>query len=409
MDSSKSGLDAKLVALLEKQKRDLVLRVLEKHEEAERAKVFSEKILASIPDLFFVLNSDFQLIKANEEFMRVLGYRVADNAKLSLARIVGRDDFLLIREKLAAGEFKNHETALGSRSGEQIRVSMNGTTLVTESGRILHMMIAKDTSDLHKMMNHMRDAQEQLIHSGRLASLGEMAAGIGHELTQPLNAILLFARNCIKCLENPEKNRSLLEENLQVIIDRVQKAAFIINSLKSFARKEVPDPAPVQLNLILGNIMRFLDSQLKLSDIACDLHFSDRLPPVLGQEVRLEQVFLNILQNAILAMGETENPVMSISTYLEKNIEPETLNEKEYVVAAVRDNGEGIAPDKLGRIFDPFFSARRVGHGMGLGLSIVDRIVRSYNGFVKVESQEGVGSCFFVYLPACLVEDHCDG
>lgn len=408
MDSSKNALDAKLVALLEKQKRDLVLRVLEKHEEAEQAKVFSEKILASIPDLFFVMNNDFQLIKANEEFIRLLGYQVTDNAKLSLARIVGRDDYLQIREKLVAGEFKNYETVLGSQTGEQVRVSLNGTTLVTESGRILHMMIAKDTSDLHKMMNHMREAQEQLIHSGRLASLGEMAAGIGHELTQPLNAILLFARNCIKCLENPEKNRNLLEENLQIIIDRVQKAASIINSLKSFARKEVPDPSPVQLNLVLGNIMRFLDSQLSLSDIACDLHFTDQLPPVLGQEVRLEQVFLNILQNAILAMGETDNPVLTISTYLEQNIEPETLNEKAYVVAAVRDNGEGIPADKLGRIFDPFFSARKVGHGMGLGLSIVERIVRSYNGFIKVESKEGVGSCFFVYLPAYVVEDHSD-
>jgi C4-dicarboxylate-specific signal transduction histidine kinase len=263
-------------------------------------------------------------------------------------------------------------------------------------------------SDIHLMMSRIREAQEQLIHSGRLASLGEMAAGIGHELTQPLNAILLFARNCIKCLENPEKNRNLLEENLQVIIDRVQKAASIINSLKSFARKEVPDPSPVQLNLVLGNIMRFLDSQLTLSDIACDLHFTDQLPPVLGQEVRLEQVFLNILQNAILAMGDTDNPVLTISTYLEQNIEPETLNEKTYVVAAVRDNGEGIPADKLGRIFDPFFSARKVGHGMGLGLSIVDRIVRSYNGFIKVESKEGVGSCFFVYLPAYVVEDHSD-
>ena len=406
MDSSENGLDAKLVLLLEKQKRDLVLRVLEKHEEVERAKVFSEKIFASIPDLFFVMNSDCQLIKANREFIRVLGYDVTDNAKFSLSRIVSPEVYGSIRQKLAAGEFKNYETAIRTATGEDISVSLNGTTLVTDSGRILHMMIAKDTSDLHKMMNNMREAQEQLIHSGRLASLGEMAAGIGHELTQPLNAILLFARNCTKCLNDLEKNKDILEENLQVIIDRVQKAASIINSLKGFASKDVPDPAPVNLNFILTNIMRFLDSQLKLSDIACDLQLADALPAVLGQEVRLEQVFLNIVQNAVQAMGDTDSPMLSIATYLEKNIEPETFNEIEYVVTAILDNGEGIGADKLGKIFNPFFSARKAGHGMGLGLSIVERIVRSYSGFVKVESQEGVGSCFFVYLPAYEVHDN---
>ena len=399
MAATRDSLDDRLVALLEKQKQELVLRVLEKHEEAERAKLFSDKIFASVPDLFFVMNSDYTLIKANVEFSRVLGYEVPGGAGLSLAHLVSREGCRQILEKLAAGEFKNLETELVARSGALISVSMNGTTLVTESGRILHMMIAKDTSDLHKLMNSMREAQDQLIHSGRLASLGEMAAGIGHELTQPLNAILLFARNSIKCLEQLEKNRDILEENLQVIIDRVQKAASIINSLKGFARKDVPEPSPVQLDFILGNIMRFLDPQLKLSDINCGLQFSMALPPVLGQEVRLEQVFLNILQNAIQAMGDTANPLLTISTCLETNIAPETFDEVQYVVTAVRDNGVGIPADKIGRIFDPFFSARKVGHGMGLGLSIVEKIVRSYNGFVKVESREGEGSCFFVYLP----------
>ncbi|MCJ7602802.1 MAG: PAS domain-containing protein, partial [Desulfobulbaceae bacterium] len=200
MDSPKQTPDAKLVELLEKQKRELVVRVLKQHEEVQSEKVFSDKILANLSDLFFVMTENFVLVKSNEEFRRLLGFSREDFGRLHLDAFVANEASDRIKELAAAGEFKNFETEFTALGGEKIRVSLNGSTLITESGRILHMMIAKDMSDIHLMMSRIREAQEQLIHSGRLASLGEMAAGIGHELTQPLNAILLFARNTVKCL-----------------------------------------------------------------------------------------------------------------------------------------------------------------------------------------------------------------
>ena len=180
--------------------------------------------------------------------------------------VPGRTGFAHLFEHLMFEGSAHHDSGYFEPL-QQAGGTLNGSTYTTESGRVLHMLIARDMSDIYTMMSHIKQAQEQLIHSGRLASLGEMAAGIGHELTQPLNAILLFARNSIHCLNEPTVNKTLLKENLQVIIDRAKKASSIIKSLKSFARKETPNTNPVEINQILTNILQFLDSQLKLSDI----------------------------------------------------------------------------------------------------------------------------------------------
>ena len=398
VESSKQ-LDDRLIKILEKQKQDLVVRVLKKHEEVQAGKVFTNKILASLSDIFFLLSEDFHIVQANQEFYRCLEYPQDKQHNLLLEDIADKESCKLIFESLARGEFSNLETYLHSSSGKEIPVSIKGSTYTTESGRILHMLIATDRSDFYRMMSHMREAQEQLIHSGRLASLGEMAAGIGHELTQPLNATLLFARNCIKALDDPLKNREMIEENLNIIIDRVNKASTIIKSLKSFATKEVDQVVPVDINTILRNILNFLDSQLTLSDIQLKTYLGKDIPRVLGQEVKLEQVFLNLIQNAIQAMGKIKSPELAIKTSVKNSVDPETLEEKLFVVVSVLDNGEGMSPDLQEKIFDPFFTTREVGTGMGLGLSIVDRIIRGFSGYVKVKSAKGSGSCFLIYLP----------
>jgi C4-dicarboxylate-specific signal transduction histidine kinase len=393
--------DNRLIEILEKQKQDLVVRVLKKHEEVEAGKEFTNTILASLSDLFLLLTNTFQLVQANQEFYRTLGYCSAKNSNLALKDLVGADECSSIRLALENGEFTDFETHFIDHSGRRIPVNLKGSTYTTESGRTLHMLIATDRSDFYAMMRRMHEAQEQLIHSVRLASLGEMAAGIGHELTQPLNAILLFSRNCLKVLHDPVTYKGMLEENLNIIIDRVNKASSIIRSLKSFGGKTVDETTAVNVNAILANILKFLQSQLALSEVEVELHLDTSLPHVPGQEVKLEQVFLNLIQNSIQAMGRTDQPRMTIRTFLQSQMDPETLQEKSYVGIMIQDNGEGISPDMQKKIFDPFFTTREVGTGMGLGLSIVDRIIRGLSGFIKVESPAGEGASFLVFLPPC--------
>ncbi|HBG18763.1 MAG TPA: hypothetical protein DDY32_05680 [Desulfobulbaceae bacterium] len=395
--NEKTG-ESLLIDILERQKKDLVVRFLKKHEEVEANRSFIDKIMSNLSDLIIVLSADLQIVQASKEFYKVLEVPEKDNG-LSLKDITGRESLKLLTERLAGGEFHELETTLISRSGKPVPVIIRGTTYVTESGRILHMLVASDRRDFYDVMGRMREVQDQLIHSGRLASLGEMAAGIGHELTQPLNTVLLLARNCVKAMDNPVQNTAMIKENLVTIIERVNHSSSIIRSLKGFASKAKEEAVPVRINVIILDVLSFLDAQLLLSDIAVDLTLAEKDYLVLGHEVRIEQVLLNLIQNAIQAMAETRNPVLRITTFRHAGVDPESLQPKAYVGISVSDSGEGIDPAIQRKIFDPFFTTREVGSGMGLGLSIVERIVRGFGGQIKVDSIPHNGTTFTVYLP----------
>ncbi|NLX18903.1 MAG: GHKL domain-containing protein [Desulfobulbus sp.] len=387
------------IKILEKQRQDLVVRVLKKHEEMEANRSFTERILASISELFLLMNDEFKIVQANREFLERTGVALDADHHLSLNDLFSAETADAIRQAFIKGEFIELEAYLKDGKGGVFPVKMRGSTHVNPDGLTLHMLICSDCSEFYGLMAQMQEGQKQLIHSSRLASLGEMAAGIGHELTQPLNAILLFARNCLKALEMPGDHTEMLRENLHIIIDRVNKASSIIATMRSFGRKVEEEKSPVDLNGIIRKILQFLESQLRLSEIALDLRLTPQVCEVLGVEVRLEQVFLNLVQNAIQAMGRVEKPKLTITSNLVQCLNLQTMQKEPYILVTVADNGEGIPEELQKKIFDPFFTTRVVGTGTGLGLSIVDRIVRSYSGHIDVESTEGKGACFAVYLP----------
>jgi C4-dicarboxylate-specific signal transduction histidine kinase len=397
-ETDKAAGDDRLIQILEKQKQDLVIRFLQKHEEAETNRSFIDKIMSNLSDLIIVLSKDLEIVQASRELYHVLEY-AENEAGLNLRTIAGDKNCQLLVDRLAAGEFRDMETRLVSRSGKTVPVIVRGSTYVTETGRVLHMLIASDRRDFYEVMGRMREVQDQLIHSGRLASLGEMAAGIGHELTQPLNTVLLLARNCAKAMDDPLKNAGMIRENLGTIVDRVNHASTIIRSLKGFASKAREEAVPVRVNVILLDILNFLDAQLLLSGVSVDLAIDENISWVLGQEVRIEQVLLNLIQNAIQAMAATKKPRLGIVTFKYTGVDPQSLQPRAYVGISITDNGDGIDPEILSKIFDPFFTTREVGTGMGLGLSIVDRIVRGFGGHIKVQSIPGTATTFTVYLP----------
>jgi C4-dicarboxylate-specific signal transduction histidine kinase len=392
-------MEQKTIQILEQQRQDLVVRVLKKHEEMEAGRFFTERILAGITEFFLLLDKDFQVIQANREFLERTGYPPLTERPLTLDDLFEGDKAAEIRRILVREEFEELQAQLLTRGGGLLPVKMRGSTHVTQNGRVLHMLICTDCSEFFELMAQMQEGQKQLIHSSRLASLGEMAAGVGHELTQPLNAILLFTRNCLKALDAPGDHREMMRENLHIIIDRVNKASSIISTMRSFGRKVEEERAPMDLNVIIRKIINFLEAQLRLSEIFLDLRLAEQPCEVLGVEVRLEQVFLNLVQNAVQAMGRVVVPRLTITSRITNCLNLTTMQKEPYVLVTVVDNGEGISEDLQKKIFDPFFTTREVGSGMGLGLSIVDRIVRGFSGYIEVESVPGKGACFSVYIP----------
>ncbi len=228
----------------------------------------------------------------------------------------------------------------------------------------------------------------QLFQASKMTTLGEMSAGIAHELTQPLNAIKI-GNDYLK--RKIEKGQALTTDEIDrvatAITDQVQRASEIINRLREFGRKPDFKKEPVNVNTIVTNVLNIIGQQLSLNNIDVTYELAPRLPTILANPNRLEQVLFNLVTNArdaVWQVGETG----------ERHIIIETYPENDDVVCAVADTGGGIPDENRDKIFEPFFTTKEVGKGMGLGLAITYGIVRDYGGSITVKSKVGTGTRF---------------
>jgi C4-dicarboxylate-specific signal transduction histidine kinase len=244
--------------------------------------------------------------------------------------------------------------------------------------------------ELSRLARHQED---QLVHSTRLAEMGEMAAGVAHELNQPLTGIKNFARNAYFMLEEGAGGLDEVKENLRLISGQVDRAAKIISQMRELARHTERQFAPVEVNSILRETVEFLTPQMKLSSVDIEVRLVDGLPLVFADRIRLEQVFLNLLTNARQA---TEDSVER-RVYVRTRHEPDT---ELPVVVEIADTGKGFTPEVAERLFTPFFSTKKARHGTGLGLSISLTIIKDHQGTIVANGAPGKGASFTVRLPA---------
>jgi two-component system NtrC family sensor kinase len=252
------------------------------------------------------------------------------------------------------------------------------------SGRIVKR-IAKADQEKNKM-------DEQIVETGKLASIGELAAGIAHEINNPVAIMVEEAGWIGDLLEEEEfKKSSNLEEfnrALKQIRTQGKRCKDITYKLLSFARKTDPREQDVQLNELLDELIALSSQRARYGNITFKTDFQETLPTVMVSQSEMQQVFLNLINNSVDAM-EKRGGVIEIKTRLQGN----------EVVIEVTDNGPGIARANLGRIFDPFFTTKPVGKGTGLGLSICYGIIKKYGGEIEVHSVPEVETTFRVKIP----------
>jgi two-component system NtrC family sensor kinase len=226
--------------------------------------------------------------------------------------------------------------------------------------------------------------QHQLLHADRLATIGQLAAGVAHELNEPLGGIIGFAQLAMK-----EGN---LSEQASADVEKIVKAGLhareVIKKLMLFARQQPTRRLQVNLNDVVRDGLYFLESRCVTSGIHLKRELQPDLPAVMGDPAQLHQVLVNLVVNAIQAMPE--GGFLTV----------QTLCDNDHVLLRVEDSGTGIPQDVLENIFLPFFTTKDVGQGTGLGLAVVHGIVTSHGGTVKAESELGRGSCFEIHLPA---------
>ncbi len=253
--------------------------------------------------------------------------------------------------------------------------------------------IIVSTSDITEMLE--KDAQ--LIQASKMTSLGQLSAGIAHELNQPLNMIKMGSEFMDMAVN---ENKPLSDESLRQISNemsaQVDRATEIINHLREFGRKSDFSKEPIDINKPVRGVLSIMTHQLSLQNIVVNLDLDEHLPSVLAHVNRLEQVLFNLVTNARDAI---QDRYKTLEEEGPREIVIRSFLDHDRVCLSVQDTGCGIGEKVAQKIFDPFFTTKQTGMGMGLGLSISYGIIKDYDGTIENKSTEGHGTTFILTFP----------
>lgn len=334
-------------------------------------------------DMIFIMDAQGRFTDVNQAGLTTLGYHSQDAllgvASLSDIFVTDHDYEKLMEELDRAGFVKNRECLLRARSGEEILVLLSMTVIAPNSaGSRAYHGIAKD-------ITAKRGMERQLQRADRLASLGQVSAGIAHEINNPLGIILGYAQLIMRGQEKGAQNY----EDLRAIERQAQNCKRIVDDLLKFARASDTRKNVVDVNQCIREIVTMLSHQLELDTIGVETKFHPDLPQVVGDAEKVKQVFMNLLVNAKQAISGSG--VIGIETDYERD--------DGRIRVSISDSGSGIPSELMDRIFDPFFTTKTVGEGTGLGLSVSYGIIQDHGGTIEVKSQVGEGSVFTIHLP----------
>lgn len=300
---------------------------------------------------------------------------------------------VIATQEIAKGDL-SHKVEVNSKdeigyladSFNQMTTDLKGAEeKLIEWGKTLERKVEERTKELTEMQSH-------LIQSEKLASLGKLAAGIAHEINNPLGGILIYSN---LLLEDTDKN-SPHYENLKKIVKETSRCKDIVKGLLEFARPKEPEMSSVNINEIVERSLAIMERQALFQNIAINKTYANNLPRIVADSAQLQQVFMNIILNSAEAMDG--KGVLTLSTSLNPD--------ESYIEISFSDTGCGINEEDKKRLFEPFFSTKEVGKGTGLGLAISYSIIQKHKGTIKFQSQVGEGSTFTVKIPVEKEREH---
>jgi PAS domain S-box-containing protein len=302
-------------------------------------------------------------------------YRKAHSQGLKVFLKTGKGPLIGQRVEIEALHHDGHEFP--------VEVAIEKYELVTEAGNVAAFV------GFIRNINERKQAAAKLIQSSKLATLGEMATSVAHELNQPLNVIRMAAANSRRKLSDGIADPEYLNNKLQRIEEQTARAAVIIEHMRMFGREATEPPEPIDPRNAVMNALDFIGEQLRLAGIEIVTELSEDCGRVLGHTIQMEQVILNLLTNARDAINESEKePKITLRVFEVDNV----------VHITTQDTGGGISDDDLHRIFEPFYTTKKMGQGTGLGLSVSYGIVRDMKGTIAAENIDD-GALFTITLP----------
>ena len=361
--------------------------------ELQRSNAFLHKLLQSACDGVIVADKKGKIIIFNDAAAQVSGYSVKEAlAGLNIRDIYPEDAVAYdIMAKLRSeeyggiGKLKKYRIRIVGKSGEHIPISLYAA-IIYENGKEMGTIgFFHDLRERFHIQKKLEKTQHQLLQSEKMASLGTLAAGVAHQLNNPLGGIILYSKLILEEYDLPQG----AQDDIQRILKDAQRGRDTVKALLEFARQSRQFMKPQDINYIVEQILFLLENQSLFQNIHISKSLSDKLPRVNGDPQQLNHVFMNLFLNAAQAMeGHGE---LTISTELSRNLDR--------IIITIRDTGPGIPQKHLPHIFEPFYTTKDEGKGTGLGLSVVFTIVENHGGTISADSQEGQGTTFVVELP----------
>jgi histidine kinase len=385
--------EGRVVAAMEMATDITQVRLLE--QELKKSEEKYRTLFNSDPNPIFVLNLETLEIKdANERALKFYGFSRDEIVDKSFLELAERQEWDRLRKVPWEKEGAVYKVRQHTKETESIMVNIRYSSL-KDIGQDTVIVTTSDVTERVK-------SEEQLIQAGKMATLGEMSAGVAHELNQPLSVIKTSASFLTKKIDRNEPVATdILRELADEMDSQVDRASLIINHLRQFGRKTDIRKVNVQLNDCICGTFTVLGRQLEIHGIKVELDLDKELPPIKGDRNRLEQVFLNLIMNARDAMDEKQERA---GQDIEKVLRISSKTAGDRVLVDVSDTGPGMSEAVKEKIFEPFFTTKPVGKGTGLGLSISFGIVRDYDGIIEVQSVKGRGTTFSISFPAAAEE-----
>ena len=351
---------------------------------------FARRLVDSFPDLILVLDANAHYTFVSPRCKDVLGYDIEEAQNMAFGGRTHPEDLPAansLYQDIIAGRqsFASLEIRVRHKLGEWRRIRFNFSPLADEKGNIEGVVLSgRDVTDLKRL-------EEQLIQAEKLAAMGQMLAGVAHELNNPLTAIL----GVTELLRERQGEDDSTKRQLELTHRQARRAARIVQNLLEFSRPASPQKKPLDLNNLLERTLQLHEHSLRRNNVEVDFRLQPDLPGVIGDANQLIQVFLNLITNAEQAIREVRDT---------GRIQIRAGRNGNQLAITVQDDGVGIRPESLPRIFDPFYTTKRPGGGTGLGLSICMSIIREHGGNIEAETLPAGGSAFTIYLPIAPVE-----
>ncbi|MBV8468410.1 MAG: PAS domain S-box protein [Burkholderiaceae bacterium] len=351
-----------------------------------------------------MLPPNMAYLVANPAFLRMVGYSLDELKHLTPDNITHPDDIALTRTQvdlLARDERTSvhFEKRYVHRDGHVIWTEISISRL-TDSGELNGILVAivDDVSERRATEEARRRLETQLRQSQKLEALGTFAGGIAHDFNNILSAILGYGERAARTLDRQSPAR----HDLQQVLNAGARAKALVQRILTFSRSGVSARMPLQVEPVLTEALELVRAGLA-PDVRIELSLAAPGAHIMGDATQLHQVVMNLCSNAVHALQDTRG-VVTVSTSIvdieqTRNLSSGLLTPGPYICISVADTGVGISPTIQERMFDPFFTTRQAGDGTGLGLSLVDGIIRDGGGAIEVESVMGQGSNFKVYLP----------